>query len=108
MKSSKIFVGAFLGISLISVIGLTYLFIFSSRDLAAKACFQIAHQLQQNYQKDHQHFAADLKELDQFDMTCIERFAMKVDYSNDKQMLIVGSYGTKNFSIDENRQWRTY
>lgn len=87
---------------------MTALFMYSSTSLAAKACFQIAHDLQVEYQKAHQTFTADLSKLDQLDPTCMERFGMKADFVDPNTFVITGERGAKKFSIDQNREWKTF
>ncbi len=90
------------------LVGMTFLFTYSSTDLAAKACFQIAHQLQVDYQKANKSFAPDISALKDFDPTCMSRFEMKTVTADDSVFTIIGKSGRKQFSIDQNREWKTF
>ncbi len=108
MKTSRNFVISLILVVTVCTAGLTALFLYSATDLAAKACFQIAHDLQMEYQKANLTFAPDLSKLEKLDPTCTARFGMRVDLINASEFVMTGARGAKKFSIDQNREWKTF
>lgn len=108
MKTSKVLVVSASVLTLACLVGMVVLFKYASTDMAAKACFQVAHGLQLEFQKENQTFAADLAQLKALDPTCTARFQMKAEFASASAFLIKGAWEAKQFTIDENREWKTF